>query len=170
MYARRIPGALRITPVRAGHPAGPPIEFRFRLPKRLRLRRLFPFRAGFEPAPTVFKEFFSSFFAKSFIRACRGRLSWRPAEFPENFPQPHPPNSRKISPDRTCRIPGKFPPIAPAEFPAIYLLSPYGPPPTAAHRHTQQFPNNDFVFSQRITPRTGRTPGRPAKRITENLI
>ena len=66
-------------PVRAGHLAGPPNEFRCRPIKRLRLRRVFPTRAGFEPAPTAVLEDYSVIFAKSFIRTCRGRLSRRPA-------------------------------------------------------------------------------------------
>ena len=76
---------------------------------------------------------YALFFAKSFIRACRGRLSRRPAEFP-----------------------------------AIYLSSPYGPPPTAAH----VIRNDSLIIfplpPNAPTPRTGRTPGRPAYRITKN--
>ena len=42
---------------------------------------------------------------------------------------------------------------------------PWGPPPTAAHRHTQRFPHNFLLSPSEQFIRTGRTPGRPAKRI-----
>ena len=97
-------------------------------PKRLRLRRVLKFRAGLEPAPTAFKEDSPSVFVKSFIRVCRGRLSWRPAVFPENFPQPHPPNSRKsIFKRRTGRRPRR-PTSYETSFPYL-LFSPNAPTP-----------------------------------------
>ncbi len=66
---------------RWGPQCGPPIEFRFRPPKRLRLRRVFPLWAAVGGGP--YGDYLSCF-----VSGCRGRLSWRPVE-PSNFVTAH---------------------------------------------------------------------------------
>ncbi len=57
------------------------------------------------------------------------------------------------------------PQCCPPVFLEIFLSTLYGPPPTAAHVIRNDFPI-PFCSPQRTNSRTGRTPGRPANRIT----